>query len=214
MSGSSRKPPAAREPHGPGTPPPIRASHADRDRTVDQLRIAAGDGLLDAAELDQRLEAALTARTLDELAELTVDLPPLASTPGGAAVEVKDVLRIDQQAGSVRKDGHWVVPRRIDLRSSWCDVTFDFTEAVITQDVLSIDMEMRGGTLLLVTGPGVVVNSESLSMRYSKGAVPRPAAPGTPRTLRVELTGHLAYGRIKVGPPRRSFARWLRRTSA
>lgn len=164
------------QPHDPGMSPPTRASHADRDRTVDLLRIAAGDGLLDATELDQRLEVALTARTLDELAVLTADLPSIAAS--GGAAEVKDVVRIDQRAGSVRREGRWVVPRRIDLRPSWCDVMLDFSDAVITQDTLRIDMNMRGGTLLLVTGPGIVVNTESLSMSFCKGNTPRAAAPG------------------------------------
>src|SRR5580658_8267297 len=51
--------------------PEIRVSHADRDRVVDVLRVAAGDGRLTAEELDERLEAALTARTERELAVLT-----------------------------------------------------------------------------------------------------------------------------------------------
>ena len=51
-----------------GSSPELRASHADRDRVVDVLRIAAGDGLLTADELDERLEVALSARTLSELA--------------------------------------------------------------------------------------------------------------------------------------------------
>ena len=55
--------------------PDLRASHQDRDRVVDVLRVAAGDGRLDAEELDMRLESALSARTLGELAELTADLP-------------------------------------------------------------------------------------------------------------------------------------------
>ena len=48
---------------GPGPAPELRVSHADRDRVVDILNVAAGDGRLSAAELDERLEAALTART-------------------------------------------------------------------------------------------------------------------------------------------------------
>src|SRR5215472_2110049 len=55
--------------------PDLRASHADRDRVVDTLRVAAGDGRLSAEELDTRLESALSARTLGELTELTADLP-------------------------------------------------------------------------------------------------------------------------------------------
>ena len=39
--------------------PDLRASHEDRDRVVDVLRVAAGDGRLSAEELDTRLESAL-----------------------------------------------------------------------------------------------------------------------------------------------------------
>jgi hypothetical protein len=55
--------------------PGLRASHADRDRVVNTLRVAAGDGRLSAEELDTRLESALSARTLGDLAGLTADLP-------------------------------------------------------------------------------------------------------------------------------------------
>src|SRR5215218_7033387 len=40
--------------------PHVRASHEDRDRVVDVLRVAGGDGRLSAEELDARLESALT----------------------------------------------------------------------------------------------------------------------------------------------------------
>ena len=55
--------------------PQLRASHADRDLAVDILCAAAGDGRLSTAELDERLDAALTAQTISELATLTADLP-------------------------------------------------------------------------------------------------------------------------------------------
>jgi Domain of unknown function (DUF1707) len=54
---------------------PLRASHADRELAVDILCAAAGDGRLTAAELDERLDSALTARTVGELATVTADLP-------------------------------------------------------------------------------------------------------------------------------------------
>ena len=69
--------------HGEHVPRPdeLRASHGDRDRVVELLRVAAGDGRLTAEELDERLEIALTARTYGELAALTTDLP---AAPGHA----------------------------------------------------------------------------------------------------------------------------------
>ncbi|WP_217710417.1 DUF1707 SHOCT-like domain-containing protein [Streptomyces harbinensis] len=81
---------------GPGSAPELRASHADRDRVADVLRIAAGDGMLTADELDERLEAALTARTRGELAVLTADLPDTGGRTTAEAAKVKDVIRIQQ----------------------------------------------------------------------------------------------------------------------
>ncbi|WP_438307146.1 DUF1707 SHOCT-like domain-containing protein (plasmid) [Streptomyces sp. HUAS TT11] len=49
-----------------------------------------------ADELDERLEAALSARTLSELAVLTADLPAVTTAANGTAAEVKDVVRIEQ----------------------------------------------------------------------------------------------------------------------
>jgi hypothetical protein len=52
------------------SPGQLRASYEDRDRVVELLRVAAGDGRLTVEELDERIEAALTARTYDQLAAL------------------------------------------------------------------------------------------------------------------------------------------------
>ncbi|MFH8735331.1 MULTISPECIES: DUF1707 SHOCT-like domain-containing protein [unclassified Streptomyces] len=198
---------------GPGSPPELRASHADRDRVVDVLRIAAGDGLLTADELDERLEVALSARTLSELAAVTADLPPASATAGGTGAEVKDVVRIEQvHSGAVERVGRWVVPRRLELAVTYCEVMLDFTDAVITHDTLRIDVGMTGKTLTLVTRPGIVVDIDALQLVHSRVKYRHtPTNPDTPVTLRVELAGQKAHGRVVVRPPRRTFGQWLLR---
>ncbi|MER5473108.1 DUF1707 domain-containing protein [Streptomyces sp. NPDC002935] len=198
---------------GPGSSPELRASHADRDRAVDVLRIAAGDGLLTADELDERLEAALSARTLSELTTLTADLPPVPATVGGSGAEAKDTVRIEQvHSGPVERVGRWVVPRRLELAVTFCEVRLDFTEAVITHDTLRIDVGMTGKTLTLVTRPGIVVDTDGLQLVHS-GVKYRqaPTNPDTPVTLRVELVGQKVHGRVVVRPARRTFGQWLLR---
>jgi hypothetical protein len=53
----------------------LRASDADRDVAADILCAAVADGRLTLAELDERLEDVLSARTIRELARLISDLP-------------------------------------------------------------------------------------------------------------------------------------------
>lgn len=208
MSGDTS--PTGKHP-GPGSTPQLRASHADRDRVVEVLRVAAGDGRLTADELDERLEAALSARTVSELTALTTDLPPVSATPGTAGAEVKDVVRIEQvHSGAVERRGRWVVPRKMELAVTYCNVTLDFTDAVVTHDTLRIDVAMTGKTMKLVTRPGVVVDTDGLKLVHSKVTFRRtPANPDTPVTLRVELVGAKIHGRVVVRPTRRRF--WTRR---
>ncbi len=182
----------------PGLASQVRASDADRDRVIDVLRAAAADGRLTADEFGERLEVALSSRTLGELATLTADLVAGSATLGAETAKAEERIRIDQRGGSVQRVGRWVVPRRLELRSSWCEVTLDFTDAMIVHDTLRIDMNVRGGSLILVAGPGVVVDADSLTARYTDISIYPAAEPGTPVRLRVHLAGRMRYGRIEA----------------
>jgi hypothetical protein len=189
--------------------PELRASYADRDRVVEILRVAAGDGRLSAAELDERVEAALTARTYRELAQLTADLP--AAGADEAAAQAKDLLRIDRKGANAKRDGEWVVPRRIEVRAVGGTVTLDFTQAVITQPTLQIEAEVRGGNLIMVTRPGIEVDTdEMVIIGGTLKCRPHPG-PKPPVILRIEVSGENKGGRVVARPPRRTFWQWLRR---
>ena len=55
----------------------LRAGDADRERVADELTRHCAEGRLTSDELSERLDVALRARTLGELAALTRDLPRL-----------------------------------------------------------------------------------------------------------------------------------------
>jgi Domain of unknown function (DUF1707) len=64
----------------------IRISDSDRDRVATQLRDHYAEGRLTSEELDERVTAALNAKTAGDLRRLMTDLPspvPTATGPGG-----------------------------------------------------------------------------------------------------------------------------------
>lgn len=195
----------------------LRASHEDRDRVVELLRVAAGDGRLTADELDQRLEAALTARTYSELAVLTTDLPvagtrPLApQLPVTTSADVKDLVRIAVTSGSAKRDGHWLVPRRVEVKVSSGHVKLDLTKADIQVPVVQIDAEVRSGHLAVITRPGMVVDTDDVEVRSGHVKVRTHRGPAVPVILRLRISGHVGSGSLSVRPPRRSFWQWLLR---
>ena len=190
----------------------LRASHVDRDQAVELLRVAAGDGRLTAEELDERLEEALTARTCGELAALTTDLPAVPdSAPGAPVPEPKDLARIGCRGSSVKRDGRWLVPRRMEVRVTGGSVTLDFTEAVILQPSLLIDADVSASRLTLVTKPGVVVDTDEVAAEGSYVKVRAHRGPEVPIILRIQVSGKVSGGHITARPPRRTFWPWLRR---
>jgi Domain of unknown function (DUF1707) len=167
--------------------PGLRASHEDRDRVVEALRAAGGDGRLSAGELDTRLESALTARTLGELAGLTADLPP--------APAAREVLVIEQHGGKYVQEGRWQVPARIELRTRECRVVLDFTDAVVTSNLLRIETDMVHGKLFIVSTPDIAIATDGLALTYSKLKLRAKEAAADPR-LRIELAGKLVHAKV------------------
>jgi hypothetical protein len=207
----------ARGPDQGEAPLELRASHADRDRVVEILRIAAGDGRISADELDQRLEVALTARTLRELAALTTDLPaPAAPAAAAALPPAKDLVRIECGSGTAKREGPWVVPRRMEIRVTSGSVRLDFSRAAITAGLLEIDADVKSGSLTMLTRPGIVVDTDDVSVLSGSVRVRPQPEPAEPVILRIAVTGQIRSGTITARPPRsrsprRTFAQWLLR---
>jgi hypothetical protein len=195
----------------------LRASHADRDRVVELLRVAAGDGRLTAEELDERLESALTARTYSELAVLTTDLPAAPQSAGQvqpadlAREGAKQLVKIDCGSGSARRDGQWLVPQRMEVNVASGSVKLDMTKAVMSSPTLQLDIHVRSGSLLLVTRPGIVVDIDDVTVRSGSAGVKTHRTQGAPVVLRVQVSGQVASGSFKARPPRRTFWQWLLR---
>ena len=195
-------------PADPPSSPALRASDADRDRVIELLRAAVADGRLDQAEFDERVDAALAARTIDALAPLTADLIaapgrgalalPLAGIPAEPAAEL---LTIRERHGSVRREGRWTLPHRLRLNTAWCDVMLDLTKAERSGPELIIELRVRGGNVELVLAPGMVVDANELSVRYTKLTISRDAGDNAQETLRVRLAGRARHAVIET--------RWL-----
>ncbi len=203
---------AESEPGGEVARSELRASHEDRDRVVELLRVSAGDGRLTAEELDERLEQAMTARTYGELARLVADLPAEGSAASPATPPpVKDVVRIDTRSGHIKRVDQWVIPQRMEVKVTSGHVLLDFTRAVITQPTLKLDIDVRSGHVTLLTMPGIVVDADDVAIRSGHVRVKSPWGSGAPARLRIEVTGRVGSGHFLARPRYRTFWQWLTR---
>jgi hypothetical protein len=203
---------AESEPGGEVARSELRASHDDRDRVVEMLRVSAGDGRLTAEELDERLEQAMTARTYGQLARLVADLPAAGSAVSPVtAPRVKDVVRIDTRSGHVKRVDRWIVPQRMEVKVTSGHVLLDFTQAVITQPTLTLNVEVRSGHVKLLTRPGIVVDADDVAIRSGHVRVKAPWGSEVPVQLHVDVTGTVGSGHFVARPRNRNLWQWLTR---
>jgi class 3 adenylate cyclase len=179
----------------PATPAELRASHADRERVVQELRTAAGDGRLTPEELDDRLEAALTARTLEELDPLLADLARVPAAQARAEAE----QHISSGSGAAKREGPWVVPRVLHVRVGSGAVLLDFRQALITGPELQIDARISSGALKLITRPGIAVYTDAVTVGSGFVEVVPPEADAQ-LELRVKISGRVGSGVVTAGP--------------
>ncbi|MFF9351005.1 DUF1707 domain-containing protein [Streptomyces sp. NPDC014734] len=183
---------------------PLRASDADREAVVEQLREAAAEGRIDLDELDTRLGLALSAKTCAELAPLTEDLIPVVVAPGEPLV-----LKGGMHGAS--RTGRWKVPPQIRAHAGAGGVRIDFSRAECRLREIELDVygEMAGVKIVVPQGWTVQADDLSLGLGGFRNRTTDERIPGTP-VLR--LTGSCGMGGVTVRHPNFLERRKLRKT--
>ncbi|MFK4691161.1 hypothetical protein RKD22_004096 [Streptomyces pristinaespiralis] len=170
-----------------------RISDDDRDTAIERLQEAYAEGLVTRDEMDERLQAALTARTQGDLVPVLASLPDKAT---GAAVA------IEARGGRIRRGGGWRVPRVFRIESEFGQVELDLSRAVIDHPVIDIELRLRYGRARIVLPRDATVDYEGLGAEWKQPVykAPRRGGTGGPH---IRITGAMEYGRLKIRHRRR-----------
>jgi len=162
----------------------VRASDADRDRTVELLKERVADGTVTLDEFAERVDRALTSRTRRELDALIDDLPaPAPATDNGRrAPRRRHVLSI-MSGAAVR--GRWRCGDGITAISVMGGSHIDFRGAEITADVVHVTAIAVMGGVDIVVPEGIEVTMTGLSIMGGRALQVKdvPIVRGSPRII-------------------------------
>ncbi|PZG22490.1 DUF1707 SHOCT-like domain-containing protein [Nonomuraea aridisoli] len=193
----------------------VRASDAEREAVVEQLRVASVEGRLTLAELTDRTEAAYTATTHAELALLTQDLPSAgltAPSPAPAATGRKRRWFVGVM-GDTKRRGTWRVDQELGAVAVMGDVLLDLREAEVRTDQVDIVAVSVMGDVKIIVPDGVNVDLEGVAVMGDKKVDVLEAAPGMNVPV-VRVKAYAVMGDVKVigdaraKPLQRGFAAW------
>jgi uncharacterized protein DUF1707 len=182
----------------PTEPGASRAGDADREAVAEQLRVAADDGRIDLAELDERLGLAYAAKTFRDLDVLVADLSQqgLSEGPTGAGPE-PETLALTTRMQNIKQAGQWIVPQQITAETTAGSITIDFTEARSAHREITVEATCGSGgvRLILPSGWAARIGPSSTNTSHIRNRAAESADVFAPTVI---VTGHPRSGYIKI----------------
>jgi hypothetical protein len=198
------------------TPGSFRASDTDRDQVAEVLNTAYAEGRLTLDEHQERTQAALEAKTFDDLTDLTADLVPLQSLPVHAPADRQLVVRdganpdsdkMSTVMSTVKREGSWRIRAHSVVNNLMGDIKLDLTQASFDAPVVELTGTQLMGSLLLRVPPGVTIVNEVTNVMGETSikdiGEPDPSMPT------IVLKGTNIMSDIKVRGPKKP-SRWRR----
>jgi hypothetical protein len=176
----------------------VRAADADREAVAERLRVAAGEGRISFAELDERLGHAYGAGTYGQLRALVADLPAHpAAVSSLQGLPEPETLVLKTRAANLRQSGPWTVPQRIAADTGSGLITIDFTRATCSHREIAVEAVAQAGwiRLILPDGWAARIGPASTNTSHISNKVAETPAPGAPTVI---VTGHPAAGYIRI----------------
>jgi uncharacterized protein DUF1707 len=182
--------------------PAVRASDAERERTVEQLRDASAEGRLTLEEFVERMTNAYEARTHAELEVLTRDLPAVGSSVAVPASRRRPTRFLFSLFGSTEREGRIRVRRRVTCVAVFGNIDLDLRQATFERDVVTVIMFGAFAAADVYVPEGVEVDMRGLSLfghARANGNDPAPR-PGTPlvRVFAVSLWAGIDAWRVPL----------------
>lgn len=163
----------------------LRASDADRERTVSALREHVAAGRLTLEEFSERTDRAYGATTLAELDDVGRDLPATVAQERPRRRPKRFTAAV---FGNAQRTGRWRLPRLSFAFVVFGDADLDLRQAELGDGVASITALLFFGNVDLYVPEGVEVDLGGLTLfgRRRDWGRDLPPLPGTP-LLRVKV---------------------------
>jgi hypothetical protein len=191
--------------------PALRASDADRERTVALLREHAVEGRLTLEEFTDRMSAAYLARTHDELEQLAGDLPSAHTSVVSRRSPTRFLFSL---FGSTEREGRIRLRRRIGCLMAFGNIDLDLRGATLEGDVITVVALGIFGAIDVYVPEGVEVDLHGFAIgghKRARGNDPQPR-PGTPlvRVWAVSIFAGIDVWRVPIAWTQKSWREVIR----
>lgn len=201
----------------------LRVSDAEREHVGELLQRAVGQGMLSLGEFTERMDTALASKTRGELNSVLADLPGMqiaeehrpSPKPFAAPTPQQTPRRVVQEhwghgggasdtlrgtMSTVTRKGPWNVPANLRLSTRMSTVTLDFTQAVMSTQVVEIHVDDYCSTVTLIVPTEATVDLNGVDT--VAGSATNKVRTGPPYgPLHLVVSGKVRLGSVTAKHP-------------
>jgi hypothetical protein len=184
----------------PALPPALLASDRQREQAIATLRDAVVEGRLTLDEYSDRVGIAVGARTTDDLAALTRDLPQSIAPAPAAAIAPAENKAIFSH---LLRRGPFRLSAQSSFRSFFGTIDLDLRQATLPGSEVDLAIDNFFGTVTVFVPEGVEVSVEGGGLFASQhvDTANAPLVPGAPVIhIRASGPGGTLYVRTHEPP--------------
>lgn len=182
-------------------PDDLRELRDEREAARERVGAAYVEGLFDADELEQRMEAIEEARTIAELRTIVADL-------GGAPlVKVKSAIAVRDHAAAheniralfsaTERRGKWTPARTSAVRSIFASAVLDLREANLPPGETIFALNVVFGDVEIIAPPGLTI-VQDLSAYFASVEEEEDVGEHAPSEATIRITGRVVLGNVSV----------------
>jgi len=157
----------------------LLASDADRDAAASALADAVAAGRLSLAEHNTRLDALFAARTQDQVAAVTTDLPALP-VRRGALYRAVDPYRCVVIGGSARRVGRFPIGRFCTVTAAFGGLDLDLRAAVPSQQEVTLTVWSLAARIAITVPARWRLTDQVLVVGARQAMADRDGSPAEP----------------------------------
>jgi hypothetical protein len=124
------------------------------------------------------------------------------SPPSDPSVNSDDALTLRTTFGSQKRKGPWVVPSRIVVHQRFGSTSLDFREATFASPVVTLELDVIAGAVLVRVPEQVTVNASAVSVLIGSVNKHDNAPPPPPGGPVLNIVGRMIYGSLNIRRPR------------
>lgn len=174
-----------------------------RRQAIELLCAAQADGRIPVELFESRLAAVQEASSDAVIEAIVADLVSgeVAAAPYEPelpAIPFSEQMRLSAVLGSTTRQGNWVVPYRLELLSALGEMTIDFREAILPDDLIDVEVTVTLGSVVLIVPRGTEVQNEVDATLGSSEHKRKGKGNPAPNGLVLRVTGRVLLGSLEI----------------